>query len=128
MLRKPVFIAMFILALAGMACRATSQPTITPETALVSGEQVFKQMGCSACHDGKAGEVAPSLKEIFGEEVQLESGETVITDENYLRESILTPSVKVVRGYMPIMPEFQDRLTDEQLNALIEYIRSLSEK
>jgi cytochrome c oxidase subunit 2 len=50
----------------------------------------------------------------------------VTADENYLRESILTPAAKVTAGYQPVMPAFQGLVSEEQLLALIEYVKSLS--
>jgi cytochrome c oxidase subunit 2 len=108
-----------------MACGATSQPEKTPEAGQNSGEQIFQSLGCSGCHVNAAGQAAPSLQGLFGGEVQLENGETLIADEQYLLESIRSPNVKIVRGYQPIMPDFKDQITDDQLKALIEYIRSL---
>ena len=43
----------------------------------------------------------------------------------YLRESILTPQVKMVDGYQPIMPTFQGLVSEENVMALIEYMKSL---
>jgi cytochrome c oxidase subunit 2 len=63
---------------------------------------------------------------VFGHPVQLEDGSVVTADENYLRESILTPAAKVTAGYQPVMPAFQGLVSEEQLLALIEYIKSLS--
>ncbi len=57
----------------------------------------------------------------------LEDGRTVIADENYVRESILNPSAKIVSGFKPIMPVFQGLVSEEQLNALIAYIKSLNQ-
>ena len=56
----------------------------------------------------------------------LEDGRTVIADENYIRESILSPGAKMVRGFKPIMPVFQGLVSEEQLNALVAYVKSLS--
>src|SRR2546426_7899171 len=64
---------------------------------------------------------------LFGKRVQLEDGRTVIADENYVRESILNPSAKIVSGFKPIMPVFQGLVSEEQLNALIAYIKSLNQ-
>jgi cytochrome c oxidase subunit II len=50
----------------------------------------------------------------------------VTADENYIRESILEPGAKVVQGFKPVMPTFQGQVDDEQLNALIEYVKSLA--
>jgi len=43
----------------------------------------------------------------------------------YVRESIVNPSAKVVSGFPPIMPTFQDLVTEERLLELIEYVKSL---
>ena len=48
-------------------------------------------------------------------------------DENYLRESILQPAAKIVNGFKPIMPTFQGQISDEQLNALVAYVKSLGQ-
>jgi len=58
--------------------------------------------------------------------VLLEDGRTVTADENYIRESILEPGAKIVLGFKPVMPTFQGQVDDEQLNALIEYVKSLA--
>ena len=48
----------------------------------------------------------------FGVERPLSTGETVLADENYIRESILEPQARVVAGYEPVMPTYQGRLKD----------------
>lgn len=90
----------------------------------MAGERLFQQLGCVTCHRGSGGQ-GPSLVGLFGKPVQLKSGETVVADENYLRESILNPRAKVVAGYPPIMPTFQGQVTEEELLQLIAYIKSL---
>ena len=69
---------------------------------------------------------APALAGVFGSEVRLASGDTVVADEAYIRESILFPQEKIVDGYDPIMPSYQGRVSEEQIMQLIAYIRSLS--
>jgi cytochrome c oxidase subunit 2 len=56
----------------------------------------------------------------------LEDGRTVIADENYIRESIMSPGAKIVSGFKNIMPVFQGLVTEEQMNELVAYIKSLS--
>jgi cytochrome c oxidase subunit 2 len=58
--------------------------------------------------------------------VQLEDGRTVNADDNYVRESILNPTAKIVKGFKPVMPTFQGMVSDEQLNALVAYVKSLA--
>jgi cytochrome c oxidase subunit 2 len=65
------------------------------------------------------------LQNLFGTQAQMQSGESVIVDEAYVRESILTPGAKVVAGFQPIMPTFQGLVSEEGLLQLIEYVKSL---
>ena len=53
------------------------------------------------------------------------SGEVLTVDENYIRESILEPQAKVREGYRPVMPTYQGQLKDDEIDALIEYIKTL---
>ena len=57
--------------------------------------------------------------------MKLADGGTAVADEAYVRESIVNPAAKVVAGYQPVMPTFQGQVSEEQLIALIAYIRSL---
>jgi len=91
-----------------------------------SGEKVFAELGCATCHRPDGQGRGPSLQGLFGKTVQLEDGRTVTADENYIRESILDPGAKVVKGFKPVMPTFQGIVSEEQLNALVAYVKSLS--
>src|SRR5919202_3664281 len=87
-----------------------------------AGRKLFQENGCVDCHD--AGH-APPLQGLFGQPVLLSDGSTTIADENYIRESILSPSAKIVAGYQPIMPSFTGRLSEEDILDLIAYIKSI---
>ncbi|MFQ5858916.1 MAG: c-type cytochrome [Anaerolineae bacterium] len=103
---------------------SAAQPTPSSE----EGQALFQQLGCIACHS-TTGEplVGPTLKGLFGSERTLTSGGPVTADEVYLRESILDPNAKVVQGFPPAMPpNFGDRLSAEDLDAIVVYIKSLS--
>jgi cytochrome c oxidase subunit 2 len=91
-----------------------------------SGEKIFSELGCATCHHNDAQGRGPNLQGVFGKPVQLEDGRTVTADENYLRECILDPGAKRVKGFQPIMPTFQGLVTEEQVNALVAYIKALS--
>ena len=58
--------------------------------------------------------------------MKLASGETVIADEVYIRESVLVPSAKIVAGYTAIMPTFKTQVNEEQILQLIAYLKSLA--
>jgi cytochrome c oxidase subunit II len=90
-----------------------------------NGESVFQQLGCATCHRSDTQGRGPNLSGLFGKPVLLEDGRTVVADENYIRESILSPSAKVVQGFKPIMPVFQGLVSEEQLTELVAYVKSL---
>jgi cytochrome c oxidase subunit 2 len=100
---------------------------VSGETMVEAGQRQFKQLGCETCHKPQNGR-GPSLIGVFGKPVQLTSGEVVVADEAYMRESVLTPQSKVVYGYKPIMPTFQGQISEETLLQIITYIQSLSEE
>jgi len=91
-----------------------------------SGEKIFAELGCVTCHRTDGQGRGPNLQGVFGKPVLLEDGRTVTADENYIRESILDPGAKIVNGYKPVMPTFQGLVSEEQLNALVAYVKSLS--
>lgn len=98
---------------------------VTNETPEVAGARLFQEQRCNTCHVTN-GLMAPLLAGVFGSQVTLQGGETVTADENYLRESIVTPQAKIVNGYQPNMPTFQGQITEEAILQLIAYIKSLS--
>lgn len=90
-----------------------------------TGEKLFQQLGCATCHRSDTQGRGPNLQGVFGKQQLMDNGQTVLADDNYLRESILNPGSKVVSGFQPIMPTFSGIVSEEQLLALIAYIKSL---
>jgi cytochrome c oxidase subunit II len=96
---------------------------------VASGAELFQSLACVTCHRAEAtGRIArgPALEGLYNSQVTLADGRTLIADDNYLRESILTPAAKLVSGWDPVMPTFQGQVSEEQLTQLIAYIRSLA--
>jgi cytochrome c oxidase subunit 2 len=91
-----------------------------------TGEKVFGELGCSTCHRADSQGRGPNLQNVFGKPVELADGRTVMADENYVRECILDPGSRRVKGFQPIMPTFQGLVSEEQVNALVAYVKSLS--
>jgi cytochrome c oxidase subunit 2 len=89
------------------------------------GEQLYQQLACNTCHLGDGKGRGPALPGLFRSQVTLENGQTVLADESYIRESILNPQAKLVRGYGPLMPTFQGLVTEDAVLSLIEYVKSL---
>lgn len=95
---------------------------------------------CLQCHsiDG-APSTGPTWRGLFKRQEQFSKapeGFTIGPDDNdarwdaYLRESILDPPAKIVRGYQNVMPSYAGELSgspykDKMLTALVEYIKSL---
>jgi cytochrome c oxidase subunit II len=90
------------------------------------GEKLFTSLGCVTCHLANGSGRGPKLVGLFGSAVKLADGTSVTADENYVRESIMTPTAKIVAGYAPLMPTFQGQVSEEQLTQLIAYIKSLA--
>ena len=90
-----------------------------------AGEKLFADLACNTCHRPEAQGRGPVLQGLFGKTVTLQTGDTVVVDEAYVRESILNPSAKVTAGFQPIMPTFQGLVSEEQLLELIEYVKAL---
>ena len=90
-----------------------------------TGAQVFQQFACQTCHRQDSGPRGPALEGLYGSQVKLADGKTVVADQEYIRESILNPAVKVVSGYQALMPLYRNQLTQEQLNQLVEYVKTL---
>ncbi len=95
-----------------------------PETLAAEGSRYFHSLGCSGCHEGSQVIHAPSLNGIYQQPVPLQSGQVVIANDDYLRDCILQPAKNVPAGYQPVMPSFQGLVSEEQIVALISYIKS----
>ena len=88
------------------------------------GDKLFQDLACTNCHKNDGSGRGPSLEGLFGKTIEIEGGQKITVDDDYLRESILSPQAKIVAGYQPIMPTFQGLVTEDQLLQLIEYIKS----
>lgn len=90
------------------------------------GEELVEHSGCLACHslDGTP-KIGPTLKGLFGRKVILADGKSVVADESYIRESLLDPNARLVQGFPPVMPTFQGSLKDEDITAIIAYLKTV---
>jgi cytochrome c oxidase subunit II len=90
-----------------------------------AGEKLYQDLACITCHRADSEGRGPRLEGVFGHPVSLASGERVIADEAYVRESIVNPTAKVVAGFQPVMPTYQGLVSEESLMQLVAYIQSL---
>jgi mono/diheme cytochrome c family protein len=86
-----------------------------------SGEQIFTAAGCGGCHQlakaGSSGTIGPSLEDLAS------SGDVQGSPEEFVRQSLLDPDAVVAEGFQPgVMPSFEGKLSDKQLQALVQYL------
>lgn len=91
-----------------------------------TGDVLYKRYACHTCHslDGATGN-GPTFQSLFGKTESMTDGSSIVVDENYLRESILEPKAKIVKGFDPVMPTFQATLNQDELNSIIEFIKTV---
>jgi len=98
------------------------------------GQHLFsKALPCATCHivDGPSTQ-APSLVGRWGKQSLLSTGESILFDAAYVRESILEPHARFAEGFdpainagAPAMPTFSGTVNDQQIDDLIAFIESL---
>ena len=102
------------------------KPLTAKDVSAINGEKIFNRMACITCHsvDGSDSH-GPTLKAVAGSPRHLIGiKEPILADEAYLKESILTPNKKVVKGFQPnYMPPFN--LKENELKSLVLYIKTL---
>ena len=99
-------------------------PTAQPMQA--TGELSFRALGCDQCHKPDTDELAPYLEGLYGRDVTLRDGSTLTADEQYIRESLIDPAAKIVRGYQPIMPTYKGMLDEQQIAQIVAAVRGLA--
>ena len=105
-----------------VACGGSSGSDLSAEAA--AGRTIANTSGCGSCHgaDGSGG-VGPKFVGLYGSQVTLSDGSTVVADDEYLRRSITDPDAERVEGYAVNMPV--TGLDDGDIDAVLAYIREL---
>jgi cytochrome c oxidase subunit 2 len=93
------------------------------------GAALLEVKGCLACHttDGTK-KIGPTFKGLFGKkEVVIRNGkeQIIVVDEPFIREKLLEPERNRIKDFPPIMPSQKGLLTDEQIEEIIEYLKTL---
>lgn len=92
------------------------------------GRELFVRTGCAGCHstglktDGMYG---PPFQGLYGSKRELVDGTIITVDDAYLKESMLQPMKKVVKGYNAEMPSYEGVLSESDLQSIIFYIKTL---
>jgi len=104
------------------------QSGLATQDPAVRGQRISETTGCIGCHtvDGSPS-VGPTWLGLYGSERQLMDGRTLVADDEYLRIGIIDPAEHLPVGYPPnVMPNnYDELLTDQQIEEIIAYIRSL---
>jgi cytochrome c oxidase subunit II len=90
------------------------------------GRRLAQEQGCVKCHtvDGTR-HIGPTWLDLYHRKERLQDGSSVNVDEAYITESMMDPLAKVVAGFQPVMPSFENKLAGPEVAAIVEYIKSL---
>lgn len=115
-----------VAVLAGCGANASSTD-LNLSPAGEAGRTIANSNGCAACHgaDG-GGNIGPPFVGLFGSSVELESGETITADREYLVESIVDPDAATVAGYRLPMPT--NNLSPDEVDSVVIYIVELADQ
>ncbi len=97
-------------------------------TLIEVGELFYKTRSCATCHSNEKDKIitGPSWRDMFGSQIPLADGTTVLADEAYVRESIYVPGAKIHRNFPNVMPSQLGMISDTDVNAIIAYMKSIS--
>jgi cytochrome c oxidase subunit 2 len=114
---------------AAAAARKSATIAKKKESIRPDGAKLFQVKGCIACHstDGTA-KIGPTLKGVLGRRVTVVTGgaeREIAADAEYIRRALLDPQSDVVKGFPPIMPSQKGLLSDQEIDEIIEYIKTL---
>jgi mono/diheme cytochrome c family protein len=88
-----------------------------------TGEQIFTAGGCAGCHTfapaGSNANIGPNLDDLASTAADREPGTSA---EDYIRESLTAPDAFLAEGFGNAMPSYEGRLTDEQIQAVVDYL------
>lgn len=88
-----------------------------PQEKQSRGALLFEQKGCAQCHyvDSTAKKAGPGLKDVLKAENLPASGRP--STREYIRKQLVDPYEN--------MPSYEDRLTEEQMQQLLDYLETL---
>jgi cytochrome c oxidase subunit 2 len=92
------------------------------------GHELAGAMGCATCHSTDGSKMTgPTWKDLYGSQVPLSDGKQVLADDDYIAESIVLPSKKIVQGFEDKMPQdFSAKLKPNDITAITWYMKSIS--
>jgi cytochrome c oxidase subunit II len=99
-------------------------------TPVEAGEMIYRTRGgCYQCHSIDGSRIkGPSFKNLYGYEQIFTDGSRGVIDENFIRDFVYEPQKRIPAGYDPIMPSFKGTLNEQDVSAIIAYLKSLSDR
>lgn len=93
------------------------------------GLELIIAIGCTQCHsvDG-TNNTGPSFVGYFGKTYTYDDGSSEVADEAHVRASILRPSEKIMTGRIGNMPSYDGIVTDEEIDLMIEWMKSVADQ
>ncbi|MDA3873848.1 MAG: cytochrome c, partial [Kiritimatiellae bacterium] len=95
------------------------------DPAMIAAGKAIWEANCIVCHSGKKGAIGPNIHKAYGTMRQLENGESILMDDDYVINSMNNPMENVAKGYQPVMMSFKQNLTDQQKRQVTAYLRSM---
>jgi cytochrome c oxidase subunit II len=97
------------------------------------GLVILKNNACLTCHSLDGSKIiGPSFKGLYGRKdvVVTDTGEKeVVANDDYIKRSIMDPNAEVVKGYNKgLMQSYSGKITDEDLQKIIDYFKSTVEQ
>ncbi|MDZ4785249.1 MAG: cytochrome c oxidase subunit II [bacterium] len=112
-----------VAAVQAVAVAPVDRSKLKPEE---RGKILSQEKLCISCHSIDGSKViGPSYKGIYGRKGKLVGGADYEVTDEYIKESILNPMAKVVDGYAPAMPPYAGQLSDDDINDIIAYLKTV---
>lgn len=131
-MRALVVVLVAVILAAAVALLRLMSPPVTGPGQQFAGDDplqmalaLAESKGCKACHslDGSAG-IGPSWLHSYGSVRTFADGSTAVVDDDYLRQSMQQPALRVVSGFQNVMVAAP--LSENEMSMLITLIRSLA--
>ena len=113
----------------------TTSASLLAETSVPgsAGLSIMKTQGCLACHSSDGTRiVGPTYFHLYGkQEVVTRNGAdvTITVNDDYIKKSIYDPNADIVKGYPKgLMQSYKGKISEEDIEKIIEYLKSLNEK
>jgi cytochrome c oxidase subunit 2 len=122
----PLLVAPAVVAACGGSGGSGGAESSSLSGQAAEGLEIAKSNGCMTCHsvDGRRS-VGPTWQGLYGSEVELEDGSTVVADDEYLTRAIEDPGAQVVAGFNGVMPDRD--LSEADVAAIVAYLRTLGD-